>query len=163
MRRIYAVLVALGVVLIGARAALALVCHVPLPARSSAIGAAVELPAHVTARRCQGGDILTISGDVHIPMLAHVCDMSRSVVLHPIRHDTGRPDGAICTYIGLIRTERPMPEEASRTVRAPDAATPRPPAELVPTQAPPAAPAPRAARAMPIPVPFTPPPFVRAE
>jgi hypothetical protein len=160
MRKVYAVLVALGVVLLGVRGALALVCHVPLPAHSSAIGAAVELPAQVSARQCQGGDILTISGDVHIPMLAHVCDMSRSVVLHPIRLETGRPDGAICTFIGLVRAERPMPEESPRTVRAPDAPV-LPRAQQ--TAAPPASQAPQAARAMPIPVPFTPPPFVRTE
>lgn len=159
MRKIYAVLVALGVVLLGARAALALVCPVALPAHSSSIGAAVELPEHVTARRCQGGDILTISGDVHMHLLAHVCDLSRSVVLHPIKPETGRPGGAMCTYIGLVRAERPMPEEAPRTVRAPDASgAPRP----LPAQAP-ASPSPQAARAMPIPVPFTPPPFVRTE
>jgi uncharacterized protein YcfJ len=161
MRKIYAVLVALGVVLVGARAALALVCPVALPEHSSTIGAAVELPERIAARRCQGGDILAISGDVHMNLLARVCDLSRSVVLHPIQQETGRPSGAICTYVGLVRAERPMPDEAPRSVRAPDASdAPRVPATQA-TQPP--SPAPQAARAMPIPVPFTPPPFVRAE
>lgn len=159
MRKIYVVLVALGIVLIGARAALAMVCPVTLPALSSAIGAAVELPEKVTGRRCQAGDILTISGDVHIAVLARVCDLSRSVVLHPTAPETGRPGGAMCTYIGVIRADRPMPEEQPRTVRGTDA----PAAPRVQITAPPAASAPQAARAMPIPVPFTPPPFIRTE
>lgn len=156
MRKIYVVLVALGIVLIGARAALAMVCPVTLPALSSAIGAAVELPEKVTGRRCQAGDILTISGDVHIAVLARVCDLSRSVVLHPVQPETGRPGGAICTYVGTVRAERPQPEESPRVVRAPDVSgAPRP----VPAQAA----SPQAARAMPIPVPFTPPPVARTE
>jgi hypothetical protein len=111
MRRLHLVLVMLASVLPGTRTAQALVCPITLPAHANALTLAVELPERILALRCQAGDVLSISGDLHAHSLARVCDLARAVVLHPVAPATGRPSGAMCTYVGAIRAERePVPD-----------------------------------------------------
>ena len=84
------------------------VCPIVLPARSSSIGAVVELRERVEASDCRRGDVLAISGDVHLEALARYCDFSRAVMLEPPAAETGRPAGALCAYAGVPRGQRPM-------------------------------------------------------
>jgi len=82
------------------------VCVIVLPARSSAIGTVVELQERVVASDCRRGDVLAISGDVHLDALARYCDFSRAVMLEPPSGETGRPSGALCAYAGVPRGQR---------------------------------------------------------
>jgi hypothetical protein len=131
MRRLYLLLVVLAAVLLGARAAMASVCPITLPAHASALTVAVELPEQILARRCQAGDVLSISGDLHAHSLARVCDLARAVVLHPVAPATGRPSGAMCTYVGGIRAEREPPPDPPHAALQPD------PKDAAPVAAPP--------------------------
>lgn len=84
------------------------VCTITLPSRSSAIGAVIELQERIAASACRRGDVLAISGDVHLDALARYCDFGRTVMLEPPAAETGRPAGALCTYSGLPRAQRPQ-------------------------------------------------------
>jgi hypothetical protein len=82
------------------------VCTIVLPHRSSAIGAFVELQERVSGTDCRRGDVLAISGDVHLEALARFCDFARGVTLQHPSAETGRPAGALCTYAGEPRSQR---------------------------------------------------------
>lgn len=128
MRRVHLVLVVLAAALPGV--AQASVCPITLPAHASALTVAVELPEQILALRCQAGDVLSISGDLHAHNLARVCDLARAVVLHPVAPATGRPSGAMCTYIGDIRADRELAPDPTQAALQPDpkATTPATPA-----------------------------------
>jgi hypothetical protein len=82
------------------------VCAVSLPARSSPIGAVVELQERLDATDCQAGDSLAVLGDIHLHAIARFCDLSRPVTFKPPAADTGRPTGALCAFAGPARPVR---------------------------------------------------------
>jgi hypothetical protein len=101
-----------GVVAIGAFALHTLhgmtahVCTIVLPHRSSAIGAVVELQERIAAADCRRGDVLAVSGDVHLDVLARFCAFERGITLQAPAPDTGRPAGALCAFAGQPRGQR---------------------------------------------------------
>jgi hypothetical protein len=82
------------------------VCAIVLPHRSSAIGAMVELQERIAASACRQGDVLAVSGDVHLEVLARFCAFDRGITLQAPAADTGRPAGALCAFAGSPRGQR---------------------------------------------------------
>lgn len=81
-------------------------CLIVMPQHASALGALLELEERVATANCQRGDLLAITGDVHLKLLARACDFGRPVLTEPPRDPTGRPHGAVCVFAGL-REHRP--------------------------------------------------------
>jgi hypothetical protein len=82
------------------------VCTIVLPHRSSAIGAVVELQERLAVSACRRGDVLAVSGDVHLEVLARFCMVDRGITLQSAAADTGRPAGALCTFAGTPHGQR---------------------------------------------------------
>jgi hypothetical protein len=82
------------------------VCAVSVPARSSPIGAVVELQERLDATDCRPGDSLAVLGDIHLHAIARFCDLNRPVTFKPAATETGRPTGALCAYGGALRPLR---------------------------------------------------------
>lgn len=152
-------LLALGLASLALPARAEKLCVLVMPVHASPLGALLELEERITTANCQRGDMLAITGDVHLKVLARACDFSRPVLTEPVRDATGRPHGAVCVFAGL-RERRPT---AADLAAAPPAAPP--PAEalaVTATKGPPIpaetavtpprpAPRPRVAEAPPLP------------
>jgi hypothetical protein len=83
------------------------VCAISLPARSSALGAPVELQERLAQAGCRAGDALAVLGDIHLHALARACDPARPVAFKPAAAETGRPAGAMCTHAGPMLLRGP--------------------------------------------------------